>query len=639
MMLTFEDFKNSNARPGLEEVNLSSVQYKTLSEIQQMSFNDVAKLKPLVVCDNLIWLAKSVSAGGRESYYSYDGEYIWSIPRTLKRVTRQIFDGKKLVIVDHADLKYKGIDSLDDLSNSLKKNKEELDMSENSISLEEMMKEVAGNEVGNDSGVENSNSLDEIMKQASQELSGNTVPEMDAFSGDSSNDKATTEKSSATTDEEKEALKAKKQAEKERMASVIKAIQNEAASVASNIDLSLLSKKWEESARLICFITPTDKRQSIVASKVPQKKEDKELIDNVPEQILQLKLSGRESEISSEYFKDNYSINMKEGRPGKAIGVAARVPAFLKGCSLMDFTKSVALEGAKSSDNSTVIEIFTITDFEQKLTLVNGKILEAPETALEDGKAGEIELVATYPRDTTGSTDGTLVNQGFVFSKKLVRVGNGNRTPLHDRNYFPLTTYETVDILGAIPEDKLQALNDYTFEPLFGTKKNNKQTNSKYEYLVDEDKVHIRKGDDGHITSDYITNDASRRVQNLKATAFYDKNVERSSLNIALKARSTKADGTLGTPQFIRYTVTAEDKMKDPDYFAKSSLGDSRFAHIVDLIGEEILNPATLKEIFKRGSSSTTTSKKLSSATVRDLTLAKLYGGLTGYDIAGFTFD
>lgn len=117
------------------------------------------------------------------------------------------------------------------------------------------------------------------------------------------------------------------------------------------------------------------------------------------------------------------------------------------------------------------------------------------------------------------------------------------------------------------------------------------------------------------------------------------KNVERSSLNIALKARSTKADGTLGTPQFIRYTVTAEDKMKDPDYFAKSSLGDSRFAHIVDLIGEEILNPATLKEIFKRGSSSTTTSKKLSSATVRDLTLAKLYGGLTGYDIAGFTFD
>ena len=47
---------------------------------------------------------KSVSAGGRESYYSYDGEYIWSIPRTLKRVTRQIFDGKKLVIVDHADL-------------------------------------------------------------------------------------------------------------------------------------------------------------------------------------------------------------------------------------------------------------------------------------------------------------------------------------------------------------------------------------------------------------------------------------------------------------------------------------------------------------------------------------------------------
>ena len=57
------------------------------------------------------------------------------------------------------------------------------------------------------------------------------------------------------------------------------------------------------------------------------------------------------------------------------------------------------------------------------------------------------------------------------------------------------------------------------------------------------------------------------------------------------------------------------------------------------LVGEELLNPTSLKEIFKRGSTSTATSKKLSSATVRDLTLAKLYGGLTGYDIAGFTFD
>ncbi len=645
IVITFDDFKNSNARPGLTEVDLSTIQYKTLSEIQQMSFTDVMKLKPFVICDNPLWLAKSTSAGGRESYYSYDGKYIWSIPKTLKRVTRQILEGKKLIIVDHTDLKYSETDS------NLKEHKEELSMNENGISLEDMMNEINGNTSGSennegiaaDSGAVNvaveSNSLDSIMQQAAQELNSGTVPEMNAFSGDSSNEKSTSEKSSAITDEEKAALKAKKQAEKERMASVIKAIKNEATNVAPDIDLTLLSKKWEESARLICFVTPTDKRQAIVASKVAIKKQDKELIDNVPDEILQLKLSGRVSEISNEYFKDVFAINAKEGKPGKACGVIARIPAFLKGCSLMDFTKSVALEGAKTADNATVIEIFTMTDFEQKLTLVGGKISEDPETALEDGKAGVIELVATYPRDTSASTDGTLINQGFVFSKKLVRVGNGNRTPLHDRNYFPLTTYETVNILDAIPEDKLAALNDYTFESLFGTKKNDKQTNSKYEYLKDEDKVHIRKDTDGHITSDYITNDAARRVQTLKATAFYDKNVARPSLNIALKARTTKADGTLGTPQFIKYTVTAEDKMKDSDYFAKSSLGNGQFSHIVDLVGEELLNPTSLKEIFKRGSTSTATSKKLSSATVRDLTLAKLYGGLTGYDIAGFTFD
>lgn len=637
-MLTFEDFKNSNARPGLEEIALSSIQYKTLSEIQQMSFKDVLGLKPFVVCDNPIWLAKSVSTGGRESYYSYDGEYIWSIPKSLKRVTRQILDGKKLVIVDHTDLTYNGVDNLDDLDENLKRNKEELNMSENGVSLADMMNEVVNNVEENNAASVESNSLDAIMQQASEELNNGTVPPMNAFSEDSSGNVSKQEKSSMT-DEEKEALKAKKKAEKERMASVIKAIQNEATSVAPHIDLTLVTKKWQELARFICFVTPTDKRQTFTATTLPKKKEDRELIENAPESIVQLKVSGRVNEISDEYFKRVLTLKIREGKPGKPCGAIVRVPAFLKGCSLMDFTKSVALEGAKSTDTATAIEVFTMTDFEQKLALVDGKISEAEETALDGGKPGVLELVTTYPRDTSVSTDGTLINQGFVFSKKLVREGNGNRTPLHDRNYLPLTTYETVNISEAIPEDKLEALNDYTFGPLFGTKQNNKQTISKYESLLEEDKIHIRKDENGHITSDYITNDAARRVQNLKVTAFYDKNIERPSLNIALKARSIKTDGTPGTPQFIRYTATSEEKMKDPDYFAKSSLGNGHFDHIISLVGEEFLNPTSLKETFKRGSTSTATSKKLSSATVRDLTLAKLYGGLNGYDIEGFTFS
>ena len=199
-MITFDDFKNSNARPGLTEVDLSTIQYKTLSEIQQMSFTDVMKLKPFVICDNPLWLAKSTSAGGRESYYSYDGKYIWSIPKTLKRVTRQILEGKKLIIVDHTDLKYSETDS------NLKEHKEELSMNENGISLEDMMNEINGNTSGSennegiaaDSGAVNvaveSNSLDSIMQQAAQELNSGTVPEMNAFSGDSSNEKSTSHK-------------------------------------------------------------------------------------------------------------------------------------------------------------------------------------------------------------------------------------------------------------------------------------------------------------------------------------------------------------------------------------------------------------------------------------------------------------
>lgn len=677
-MITFEEFKNSNARPGLEEINLSSIQYKTLSEIQEMIFSDVKKLNPIVVCDNPIWLAKSTFTDGRESYYSCDGEYIWSIPRTFKRVTRQILNEKKLIIVDHADLKYSNDTNLNDL----KENKEELNMNEINTSLEAIMSEAAATLKPNASDILEPNksatlkssepailesnksatlkpsepatlepnksdtlepsepdilepnSLEAIMQQASKDLDGDMTPKMEIFS-----DAEGSKKTNHMTDEEKEQAKAKKQAEKERMASVIKAIQNEATSVAPNIDLTLLSRKWKALARLICFVTPTDKRQSIVAVKVPQKKQDKKLRDNVPEEIRLMYNSNRKGDIPDDYYVNTFRIKAREGKPGKPCGVIARIPAFLKGCSLMDFTKSVALEGAKTDSDATVIEAFTMTDFEQKLTLVGGTILEAEETALENGKAGEIELVATYPRDTSASTDGTLVNQGFVFSKKLVRVGNGNKTPLHDRNYFPLTTYETIDISGEIPDDKLKDLNQYTFNSFFSASKNDKQVASKYEELDDDDKVHIRRGKDGIIESDYITNDASRRVKDLKVVAFYNKDVERSTINLAVKTRSPKSDGSLGSPQFIKYTAYAEDKMKDATYFAKSALGSSQFAHIVDLVGEEILNPTTLKEVFKRGSTSTTVSKKLSSSTVRDLTLAKLYGGLTGYDIAGFTFE
>lgn len=601
-------FLSSNVRPNLSEVDISGLDYKTISEIRRMTETQVTSGKFAITCDNPVWVAQSTNDKGEISYFSNDGsDNIYMATGKRKSFLRYGLSNEKLGLLHTEYIKFIDAEDAIDLTKQNKTNNEE---ETNSMAT---------------------NELDDIMKMVDEEVTEGIKP--------MSNFEETGAKG-ARKQADPEA-KEKKQAEKEKAEARKKKIRDDVAAARgnSNIDMSVIEASWKKYSELICFITPTDKRQSIAAVKVPVKAAQRELLDTAPNDVKTNFLQNPNG-VPSEWIKVSYEIKARESKPGKAVGVIARIPAYLKDLSISDYIKSIAIEEAKkalSTDNSaTAIELNTMADFEQKLTFAGSSITEAKETAPIDGKPGEIKILIGQPSSNASSKSNVLKDQGMLLSKKIVKTGQGNKTPMHDRNYFPLTTYETVDITKNIPEDVVADLNKYTFESLFTPAKNSKQVGTKHANLINDNKIHITKNGDV-IESDYITNGANRI--DLTVTAFYDKNQGRTTIELPVKKRTPKPDGTLGAPQFVKYNVTLEDKMADPDYRMKSSLGRPEFAHIVELVGADNLTPAVLKEKFKRTSGGTSVSKYLNAEIARDLLIIKMGGGLGNYSISGLNLE
>jgi hypothetical protein len=567
----------------------------------------------VITCDNPVWLVKSTKSGKDGpvvSWLSCDGgDHVYSATGTRTSVLQHSLLDGKLQLAGTEALKFADEEKSIDLPTNIPKEEKKM-----------------------------SNDLDAILNQAEQETSGET-PKMTNFDGAPASEGQAEKKGRKPVDPE---AKAAKKAERENLENMRKKIKDDVRSATSQnkVDMSMLESVWKKNAQLIAFVSPTDKRQSIAAVKVPVKADKRTVVENAPEDVKAMHFRNPAS-VPAEWIQTTYEIKGRESKPGKALGVILQIPAFLQNCAVADFVKANVLESARAAftnnDNATVIELCTMNDFEQKLTFAGGSIQEAASTAPEGGKPGEVKILIGQPNSNASTANNkALADQGMVFAKKIVKVGAGNKTPMHDRNYFPLTTYETVDVMGNISPEDLRDLNRYTFEGLFSPGKNSKQSGTKFDNLVPADRGYIRKnGED--IESDYITNGANR--VDLPIAAFYDKTLPRGYFRLPIKRKNTKPDGSLGAPQFVKYNVTMEEKMSDPDYRAKSALGLDEFAHIVSAVGEDLLAPAILKDKFKRSSSTNTVSKYLNADIARELLIAKMGGGLNQYSINGFNFD
>jgi hypothetical protein len=272
--------------------------------------------------------------------------------------------------------------------------------------------------------------------------------------------------------------------------------------------------------------------------------------------------------------------------------------------------------------------MLTFSDFEQKLTLVGGSIREAAET--HGGAPSELVINYSVAKSRAkADSSGLTSNEGTVLVKKVSRVGGGNKTVLSNGNYFPLTTYETYDIYGNLSQDLVDKLNISCFESLVN---GGKSTPAKIKLLVQDQQDNIKQEGD-KITSKYITNSADRIK--LEVAEFFDKDKARDSIQIPLKLRKEKSDGTTGALGFVKYSVLADaKKLADPEYFSKTSLGNGRFQHLIELTGPDFLNQSSLK-MFKRGGG-TGISKSLDALQARALLKSKLLGkGFSEFEVEG----
>lgn len=600
-MLKFEDFKMSRARPGLEEADLTQLDYKTLSELEQMTLKEIKEGSFYIVCDDVKWAAYSTDDKGVKKLYSSDGIRVWFVPDKRTRFLAYDLNGNKMLLALNSDIKVNA-EKIDKL---YVEKEEEINM-------------------------ENRDVLNDLMAEATMNVSNaqtSQIQGMNSFEGDLS--------FQGENMEETNNIGVEKISERDTIPRLIKKIKEDMKGSLKEVDMSEIIASWKKNARLICFVTPTDKRQTLAAVKLPVKPENRELADGATPEI-EAMFNKNKGSVPPEFIKSEYEIRARECKPGKPVGVIAKIPFALKGCSIYDYTKNISLEGIKKYEDATAIEMFTMNDFEQKLMLVGSSIQEAEETVMPGTKPGEIKIVVSYPKTVAITKDGTLKSDGLTFATKIMKDGNGTRTPLHDKNYFPLVTYETVDIYKEIPEDLVADLNLYTFGSLFSPSKNSKQVAEKYKSLKTNDKLHI-KVENEEILSDYITNDANRRVM-LTLRPFYDKTIERETISLPLKTKAVKADGSQGSPAFIKFNATTEEKMKNSDYLKNSSLGNGKFDDIINLVGTDILNPSSLRTAFKR-SGTKSISKHVEVGLVSNLIRAKSMGELQNYSLGNYTFN
>lgn len=338
------------------------------------------------------------------------------------------------------------------------------------------------------------------------------------------------------------------------------------------LDTSEFEKSWQKGAELICFITPTDKRHKISAVKSLAKPTNRILMPDAPDEVKMRFLVDPDSAPDA-WIQTEYKIKAVEIKPGKPIGVLARVPSFLNGVSLgfyIDALKS-GTDLAKGWDGFVAVKMIPMVEFEQMMVMGGSTVKEAKETLPEDRTTPSIYKFVLAETSQPG-----------LISKKLVRGGQETQNLLHDHNYLPLVKYETVNIGDPLPADIINNLNLAAFGDLFIPSKTTGK--GSFVNLRTEDREHIWM-EGGVIVSDYITNESTRVP--LLIPTFYDKNRVRMNPVLPLTSQG----------KLIKYSLL-DNRMTEREYALKTSVADPAFAHIVS-ISKEALSINKIRSMFK----------------------------------------
>lgn len=374
-------------------------------------------------------------------------------------------------------------------------------------------------------------------------------------------------------------------------------------------------KTFGKLARVVCFVTSTDKKVSISASSItPKEIADLQISSSAtPDQIAQIKAAGKPSELSAELkaiCKPLYKLGAKEAKPSKAVGVILEVPAYMEyfaSYTQLDDLEEHAEKGG-TDYNETKMILVPIDEFQHLLPLIGPSIREHDAVATAGVGPRTIEAVIV-PKKSKDATGATVVEN---ITKIGVVVNNAVKSPISDTNFYALNTYKTVDIAKTgLTAEQVVDMNIGYFgnfgKPVSrtvtkGDKANNVPANkielneTKFDCISDEYKDLVSIAVDGNITSQYFgTAPVSTSVAAFQVSAFYDTNVLRSSFDIPVKVRTETKEGK------ERYTFVKFSALKPENSAEYMTHGpNAKFAHIVKVVGQEFMTPEKLSDKFGR---------------------------------------
>jgi hypothetical protein len=148
-------------------------------------------------------------------------------------------------------------------------------------------------------------------------------------------------------------------------------------------------------------------------------------------------------------------------------------------------------------------------------------------------------------------------------------------------------------------------LNESTFHSLVTSKPGKGATQSRYQALAPEEAVKVTVTPEGKIQSRFFTADNTARIDLTVLPYWGGKGAAPlEKLELPIKARTQKKDGTEGPMRYVALSTINEDHIQDPNKRGKLSLYSGRYTAFINAVGSDVLNLESLRELKRRNTSS-----------------------------------
>lgn len=368
-------------------------------------------------------------------------------------------------------------------------------------------------------------------------------------------------------------------------------------------------------SKVLGYVTATeDKIDFVTAKRVVTRDGKKVLRKDVSDEVrAQYEATGK---VPASEFETYRALEVKNTKPGKIQAVIFDMP--FGGIVPLDAFSEAAKVTPDRDKKDLKRMMVSREEFYNFMTFYFGDVIKE-DPATHGAEAGELKQ--SYQVNFK-KVNGSLTNQQVM---KRVWKSSKRNSLLLPTNYLPIKTYKTVTVSGALSEDDIKTLNKSAFGNMVRSRvSKNGAMESTYSNLSAEDRAKITVDPtSGAISSTFFAANVNER-ESIIVNPFWAPKGDQPLAEIRIPVKEEKHNEKTGKTTIRAVTYSAVDqRVEDPSYVAMTSLKSPKFAKFIEVVGEDVLNPATLRGLVtKSGGSKGKGKKVISNREAMAITLA-----------------